>query len=136
MRFDTKIAIVVREDLATWQKLNVTAFLSSAIAATVDDIIGAPYEDATGNTYLPMIRQPVLIYAASQTSLTQVHQRALTRNFPTAVYIEDMFTTTHDEANRATVHAVPADDLPLVGLAIYGPRNPIDKTVKGLSLHP
>jgi hypothetical protein len=30
MRFDTKIAIAVREDLATWQKLNVTAFLASA----------------------------------------------------------------------------------------------------------
>ena len=28
--FDTKIAIVIREDLATWQKLNVTAFLDAA----------------------------------------------------------------------------------------------------------
>ena len=27
MRFETKIAIAVREDLAVWQKLNVTAFL-------------------------------------------------------------------------------------------------------------
>jgi hypothetical protein len=26
--FDTKIAIVVREDLATWQKLNATALAS------------------------------------------------------------------------------------------------------------
>ena len=28
--FDTKISIVVREDLATWQKLNVVAFLITA----------------------------------------------------------------------------------------------------------
>jgi hypothetical protein len=35
MRFDTKIAIAVREDLATWQKLNVTAFLASAVAGGV-----------------------------------------------------------------------------------------------------
>ena len=27
MRFDTKIAVVLREDLAAWQKANVTAFL-------------------------------------------------------------------------------------------------------------
>lgn len=33
MRLDTKIAIVVRADLAVWQKLNVTAFLASAVAA-------------------------------------------------------------------------------------------------------
>ena len=27
----TKLAVVVRDDLATWQKLNVTAFLVSGI---------------------------------------------------------------------------------------------------------
>ena len=32
MRFDTKIAIAVRDDLEQWQGLNVTAFLASAIA--------------------------------------------------------------------------------------------------------
>jgi hypothetical protein len=30
MRSDTKIAIAVRADLAAWQRLNVTAFLSRA----------------------------------------------------------------------------------------------------------
>ena len=32
--FDTKIAIVVREDLAVWQKLNVTAFLTSGVVGS------------------------------------------------------------------------------------------------------
>jgi hypothetical protein len=47
-----------------------------------------------------------------------------------------MFKTGHDEANRAAVSAVAADDLPLVGLAVYGPRNAVDKVMKGLPLHP
>lgn len=34
MIFDTKIAIVLRDDLAVWQKLNVTTFLVSGIAGT------------------------------------------------------------------------------------------------------
>ena len=33
MRFESKIAVVLAEDLAVWQKLNVTAFLASGIAA-------------------------------------------------------------------------------------------------------
>ncbi|GII87460.1 hypothetical protein Ssi03_54500 [Sphaerisporangium siamense] len=135
MRFDTKIAIIVREDLATWQKLNVTAFLAGAIAASTEDIIGEPYKDADDNTYLPMIRQPILIYAATPEALTRTHAQALTRKIPTALYIKDMFKTAHDTANRATVQAHPADSLPLVGLALYGPRNLVDKTLKGLSLH-
>jgi hypothetical protein len=52
MQFDTKIALVLRDDLAVWQKTNVTAFLVSGIAATVPGIVGEPYADASGNTYL------------------------------------------------------------------------------------
>jgi hypothetical protein len=137
MKFDTKIAIAVQESLAAWQKLNVTAFLASAVAAADPEVIGEPYEDGSGNAYLPMFRQPVLVYAADgPAQLARVRALAVGRELATAVYIEEMFKTGHDEANRATVRAVAADDLPLVGLAVYGPRNAVDKVFKGLSLHP
>lgn len=59
--FETKIAIVVREDLATWQKLNVTAFLMSGITGANPDIIGETYEDKDGKTHLPISKQPVIV---------------------------------------------------------------------------
>jgi hypothetical protein len=136
MRFDTKIAIAVQEDLAAWQKLNVTAFLASAVAGGVPGVIGEPYEDGSDNTYLPMFRQPVLVYAADSPALARVRGLAVGRGLATAVYIEEMFKTGHDEANRAAVRDVAADDLSLVGLAVYGARNAVDKVVKGLPLHP
>ena len=43
--FDTKIAIIIRDDLATWQKLNVTAFLMSGITGANPGIVGKTYED-------------------------------------------------------------------------------------------
>jgi hypothetical protein len=49
MQFDTKIAVVVREDLPTWQKLNVTAFTVSGIAS-LPDVLGENYVDASGRT--------------------------------------------------------------------------------------
>lgn len=134
MRFDTKIGIVVRDDLATWQKLNVTAFLASAVAGGEPETIGEPYEDGSGNAYLPMFRQPVLVYTAG--SLASVREKAVARGVRVAVYIEEMFKTGHDDANRAAVRAVAAPDLQLVGLAVYGPKNAVDKTLKGLQLHP
>ena len=79
MRFDTKIAIAVRADLEPWQKLNVTAFLASGIAAGAADVMGKPYEDGSGNTYLELFRQPVVVYAADGPALSQAHQRALAR---------------------------------------------------------
>ena len=54
---------------------------------------------------------------------------------PVAIYTEDMFATGHDEANRDVVRAVAAGDLRLAGVAVYGPRNAVDKVCKGLALH-
>lgn len=42
MNFDSKIAVVIREDLLAWQKLNVTAFTISGIAS-LPDVIGENY---------------------------------------------------------------------------------------------
>jgi hypothetical protein len=136
MRFDTKIAIAVREDLATWQKLNVTAFLASAVAGGRPEVIGERYQDGSGHVYLPMFRQPVLVYAAGAQALADAHGRALARELDTAVYIEDMFKTGHDDDNRAAVRAVAAEEMALVGLAVYGPKNAVDKIFKGFPLHP
>ena len=103
MRFDTKIAIVVRSDLAVWQKLNVTAFLASGIAAGIDEVAGKPYEDGSGNRYLEMFRQPVLVYAGSGEELGAVRERAISRGMAAAVYTEEMFSTGDDDTNRAVV---------------------------------
>jgi hypothetical protein len=136
MRFDTKIAIAVAEDLAAWQKLNVTAFLASAVAGGVPGVIGERYEDGSGHTYLPMFRQPVLIYAADAQALRRVRGQATDRGMDVAVYIDEMFKTGHDEANRAAVLSVTAEEMSLAGVAVHGPKNAVDKVLKGLRLHP
>lgn len=134
-RFETKIAVVVRDDLAVWQKLNVTAFLASGIAHASDDIMGKGYGDASGNDYLALFREPVLCFTADGGALRRTHTRALSRAVPTALYTAGMFRTGNDDDNRAAVRAVAVDDLDLVGLAVYGPRNTVDKITKGLKLH-
>ena len=136
VRFDTKIAIAVRADLEQWQKLNVTAFLASGIAASAEDIMGKPYEDGSGNTYLELFRQPVVVYAADGPTLSQAHQRALAREMPIAIYTTDMFATGNDDDNRAVVRTVEAAELQFAGLALHGPRNAVDKIFKGATLHP
>ena len=136
MRFDTKIAVAVRAGLPGWQQLNVTAFLASGIAAAAPDVMGKPYEDGSGNTYLELFRQPVVVYAAGGPALAAAHQRALARGMPMAIYTLDMFATGHDADNRAVVRAVAAADLDFAGLALHGPRNAVDKVFRGATLHP
>ena len=98
--FDTKIAIVIREDLPAWQKLNVTAFLMSGIVGANPGIIGEPYRDSADNQHLSLSIQPVIVLAADSPTLVEIRRRALERKVATAIYIEEMFATGHDAANR------------------------------------
>lgn len=135
MKFDTKIAIVLRNDLEAWQALNVTAFLMSGIAGT-QDIVGQPYVDGSQQVYLPMSKQPIMIYTASANEIKQIHEKALKREIPMTIYTEEIFKTYHDEENREMVGRYETEALNLVGIGLRGKKNHVDKTVKGLSLHP
>ena len=135
--FDTKVAIVVRDDLAGWQRLNVCAFLMSGVTAAADgDAIGEDYLDADGNRYLPLLVQPVLVFEAPVEKLRTVRERAQRREVPIALYTAEMFSTGHDGANRAAVRAVGAADLDLVRIALRAPHRDADAILRGLTRHP
>ena len=135
-RFDTKIAVLLRDDLLPWQRLNVCAFLISGLAAVDPALVGEPYVDADDVRYLPMFRQPVLVFQGSKEILTAAHSRALSRGITMAVFTSDLFTTGNDVDNRAAVRAVPTGSLDLVGLALHSARNAVDKVLKGTRMHP
>nr|WP_314087452.1 DUF2000 family protein [uncultured Shinella sp.] len=134
--FDTKIAIVVRDDLATWQKLNVTAFLTSGVVAQSPTIIGEAYRDAAGNVYNPMSIQPMVVLAADQETLRAIHRRSLEREITTSAYIEEMFATGHDVANRQVFSEFQPDNARLVGIALRADKKIVDKITKGAKMHP
>ena len=136
MIFDTKISIVVREDLATWQKLNVVAFLVSGVVGAKPGLVGEPYEDAAGNIYNPLMTQPMIILGADRDTLKAIYQRAMERRVRLSLYIEDMFSTGHDGANRAAVKQYAPDAMNVVGLALREDKKIVDKITKGARMHP
>jgi hypothetical protein len=132
--FDTKVAVIVRDDLATWQRLNVTAFLMSGITARAGmGAIGEPYLDADGREYLPLLVQPVLVFAADRSKLHTVRERAQRRDVPLALYTADMFETGNDADNRAAVRVVATTELDLVGLAVRAPHRTATRCCAGSS---
>lgn len=135
MVFDKKIAVILRADLAVWQKLNVTAFLMTGIGAT-QQITGAPYVDGSGVEYLPMSQQPVMVYASDGSAMNELLQKALTKEVEMTIYTEEIFKTYNDVDNRAKVAEYRTEDLNLVGICLCGKKNHVDKLTKGLTLHP
>ena len=135
MIFDTKIAIVLRNDLAVWQKLNVAAFLMGGIVGEAPQIIGEAYRDAAGHVYGRLPIQPLIILAADQALLSAIQRRALQRQVRVALYIEEMFGTNHDAANRAMFARFGPHDAKPVGLAVRAERKLVDKITDGARMH-
>ena len=113
----------------------MTAFLVSGVAGTDADTIGEPYEDASGHRYLPMFRQPVLIFAGDAEQLRRAYERLRAGGLRFSVFTDDLFATGNDGDNRAAVKAVRSEDLRIAGLALRGDHKAVDRALKGLSLH-
>jgi hypothetical protein len=134
--FDTKVAVVLLEDLAVWQKANAAAFLVSGIAGSTPQLVGEAYVDGSGNRYLPMLRQPILIYAADGAGVRRAYERAMAREVEQlSIFTRELFSTPHDTANRAAVAAVPAGEIDLVAIALRADRKIVDKVLDKLRPH-
>ena len=134
MNLNKKIAIVVRDDLLTWQKLNVTAFLSSGFGT--QDIMGENYKDKSGKIYLPMSGQPILVYVANKEEMKEILAKAVNREIEISIYNEEMFSTNTDVDNRAMIKKYATEEIEPVGLGLCGKKQHIDKTLHGYKLHP
>jgi hypothetical protein len=73
--------------------------------------------------------------AACGAALTRVLDRALARGVQPALYTEEMFSTTHDAANREAVRSVEREHLNLVGIAFRAERKVVDKIVDKPKFH-
>lgn len=134
MIYDTKIAIIVRNDLQPWQKLNITAFLMSGICAT-QDIVGEPYKDKDGKKYLPMSKQPILIFAANREEIKEVFNKIQNKEIEMSIYTEELFSMSCDEDIRAKIATSKTEELNIVGIGMRGKRNYVDRILKNLKLH-
>jgi hypothetical protein len=55
----------------------VTVFLNSGLAATDPALVGEPYVDGSGNRYVRLCRQPIMIYAGDRPGLRRAYERAV-----------------------------------------------------------
>ena len=62
MVYATKTALILIEDLAAWQKVNVSAFLMSRLIYGYPKMACEAYRDNDENFYLTMIHEPIFVY--------------------------------------------------------------------------
>lgn len=137
MQYPHKIAIVVREDLQDWQKLNVASFLASSVAIKFPEVHGKAFVSASGSEYLPFIKQPILIYQAkSDEQIQRAFRRSKERDLEIGLYTENLFSTHCEEDNISEIAKYKDDEQILAGIVVYGENKVVSKALDGLTLHP
>lgn len=135
MKDFAKTAILLLDDLPSWKKLNVTAFLATGIGDASPEAMGEAYSDSIGRTYTRLFEQPIVVLTAPrdvlQKALRTGHERALI----CSAYVDAMFDQSNGDDGRRVFRDGDADRLDLVGIALRGARKDIDKATKGASLH-
>jgi hypothetical protein len=135
--YDKKIAVVILNSLEDWQKLNVTSFLASSVAIAFPETHGAPLVSASGTSYLPFIKHPVLVYAAdSDEQLKRAFNRASERELNIGIYTRELFATKNEDDNINEIAKHTDKELSLAGIIIYGDNKKVDKALDKLKFHP
>ena len=84
--------------------------------------------------HFAMSLQPVIVLAGTANVLTNIRNRANETGVDTVAYIEEMFSTGHDDANRAVFAEHDATEANTVGIAVRADKRIVDKTTKGAGM--
>ena len=134
--YNNKIALIIKNDLQSWQKLNVASFLASSVAIKFPETHGKPFINASGSEYLPFIKHPILIYKAeSETEIKRAFKRAKERELYIGIYTEPLFATKNEEENLIEIAKCTDESQLLAGIIIYGENKKVDKALDGLKFH-
>jgi len=134
--YDHKIAIIIKNDLLDWQKLNAAAFLASSVAIQFPQTHGRAFTNASGSVYLPFIKHPILIYKAeTDEQLKRTFKRAKEREINIGIYTKPLFATKNEEENHIEIGKATDEEQDLAGIVLYGENKKVDKAVDGLKFH-
>lgn len=134
--YENKIALIIKNDLQSWQKLNVASFLASSIAIKFTDTHGNEFINGSNSIYLPFIKQPILVYQAeNEAELKRAFTRAKERGLAIGIYTEPLFATKNEAENHMEIAKYTDETQVLVGIALYGESKKVSKALDGLKFH-
>jgi hypothetical protein len=136
MTYENKVAMVIKNDLMDWQKLNVASFLASSVAVKFPETHGKAFVNASESEYLPFIKHPILVYKADdQAQINGAFQSAKQRDLDIGIYTKPLFSTKNEDENHVEISKCTDENQELVGIIIYGENKKVNKALNGLKFH-
>lgn len=133
--FNQKIAIVVREDLPSWQVMNaiahVSGYLGNKIATFLSD---ENFVTKDGQNHPRNSQYAIIILKNSEKGLRRFMRNVRESGLLYHGFIREMIESTDDTAIQEIVGSKRDDEIEYLGVGIFGPIQKVDELTQGMSL--
>ncbi|KOV67881.1 DUF2000 domain-containing protein [Streptomyces sp. MMG1121] len=131
----TKVALVLREDLPTAHAANTSAVLALSLGGRIGDSVGRDGEDASGGVHPGLNTHPIPVLTASAQELHLLLERARTTEGVQFVSLTETARRARDYEDYLTdLKATGAEELEYLGVIVHGPRSSVSRLTRRFSL--
>ena len=128
--------MVLRDDLASWQLTNtighIAAFLGNKIREPFDT--GEFFVSKDGMQYPRNSQFPVIALKATKEELANLVKKLREQKLLWIAYIQEMIDMIDDEELANTLSQKTSDEMNILGVGIFGPKEELKPLTEGLQL--
>ncbi len=130
------MTIVLREDLASWQLANtighIAAYLGNKMSEPFDT--GEFFASKDGVNFPRNSQFAVVALRATRGELEDLATRLRDTNLSWIVYIQEMIDMIDDEELAKKLNTIEADQMDMLGIGIFGPKDKLKELIGALRL--
>lgn len=134
--FSKKLTIVVREDVVSWQLTNtighIAAYLGNKMAEPFDT--GEFFVSKDGVRFPRNSQFPIVVLRATAAEVGDVLSKLHTSNLLWIAYVQEMIDMIDNEELAKAFVSVAADDMNVLGVGVFGPKEELKALTGGLKL--
>ena len=134
--FSKKMIIVLREDLASWQLTNtighIAAYLGNKMSAPFDT--GEHFMSKDGINFPRNSQFPIVTLRATKDELKGIAAKLPNSNLSWIVYVQEMIDMIDDEELAKALDAVSSDEMNILGIGMFGPKDELKELTSTLRL--
>ncbi len=133
--FGQKIAIVVREDLLSWQAMNTIAHISGYLGNKNTTFLSDEYFVTDDGIRHPRNSQyAIIVLKNSEKGLRRLMQRVRESGLLYHGFIREMIETTDDGEIQQILTTKKDSEIEYFGIGIFGPIEKVQELTQGMSL--
>lgn len=134
--FSRKMTVVLRDDLASWQLTNtvghIAAYLGNKMSEPFDT--GEFFVSRDGVNFPRNSQFPLVALSARVPELKELAEKLRGTDLSWIVYVQEMIDMTDDEELAEALSRVSAEEMNILGIGIFGPKDKLKELTGMLKL--